>query len=422
MPDPTSRACARERSAQGDVYVVNGQKVWSSRAAFADRCLLLARTDPDAPKRRGISYFLLDMKSPGVEARTIRQATGAAEFCEIFLTDVEIPVTDLVGEENDGWKIAQSTLSAERGLAQLELSERMAAAMSMVEALVRERRIDGRSAIEDDSVREQFVTLQTEVILFRRLCKKMVEDLVRRGGTGPESSIVKVFYSELLQRMMAFGVSLAGLDTHRLTFKPVSAGYESGRWMLDYIDSFGWVIAGGTNEIQRSLIGETSFGSAARAGAIVSISIHDEEAFPMSVVDTSQQELREELRTAAREMLRANSASAQVRALAETASGFDDALWRQFAMLGWPGIEVSEDLGGAGGRFGDLAVILIELGRRLCSNGLMATAALGCGSAARCRAGKRRRAVAAPTARRRRPCDRGCQWHRIRSPPGRARR
>ena len=254
-------AALRTRAVRkGDVYVVNGQKVWSSRAAFADRCLLLARTDPDAPKRHGISYFLLDMTSPGVEARTIRQATGAAEFCELFLTDVEIPVIDLVGEENDGWRIAQSTLSAERGLAQLELAERMAAALSMVEELVRETTIDGRSAIEDDAVREQLVTLETEVILFRRLCKRMVSDLVRRGGTGPESSIVKVFYSELLQRLMAFGVSLAGLDTHRLTVKPVSAGYESGRWMLDYIDSFAWVIAGGTNEIQRTLIGERVLG------------------------------------------------------------------------------------------------------------------------------------------------------------------
>ena len=245
---------------EGDVYVVNGQKVWSSRASFADRCLLLARTDPDAPKRRGISYFLLDMHSPGVQARTIRQATGAAEFCEIFLTDVEIPLSDLVGEENNGWKIAQSTLSAERGLTLLEQSERMASAMSMVETLVREQQIGGSSAMKDDLVRDQFVTLQTEVIVFRRLCKKMVEDLVRHGGTGPESSILNVFYSELLQRMMAFGVSLAGLDTHRLTFKPVSAGYESGRWMLDYLDSFGWVIGGGTNEIQRSLIGERVLG------------------------------------------------------------------------------------------------------------------------------------------------------------------
>ena len=99
----------------------------------------------------------------------------------------------------------------------------------------------------------------------------------------------------------------------------------------------------------------------------------------MTVVDTSEQDLREELRTAAREMLGANSAPAQVRALAETTSGFDDTLWRQFARLGWLGIEVSEDLGGAGGRFGDLAVVLIELGRRLSSNGLMATAALAAG-------------------------------------------
>ena len=99
----------------------------------------------------------------------------------------------------------------------------------------------------------------------------------------------------------------------------------------------------------------------------------------MSVIDTSQDELREQLRRAAGEMLRANSTSAHVRALAETATGFDDALWQQFAMLGWPGIEISEDLGGAGGTFGDFAVILVELGRRLCSNGLTATSALAAG-------------------------------------------
>ena len=91
-----------------------------------------------------------------------------------------------MGEENNGWKIAQSTLSAERGLTLLELSERMASAMSMVESLVRDQQIGGRSAIEDDLVRDQFVTLQTEVILFRRMCKKMVEDLVRHGGPAPD--------------------------------------------------------------------------------------------------------------------------------------------------------------------------------------------------------------------------------------------
>jgi alkylation response protein AidB-like acyl-CoA dehydrogenase len=112
---------------KGDVYVINGQKVWSSYGAFADYCLLLARTDPTAPKKQaGISYFILNMKAPGVTVRPIRQATGQAEFCEIFLDNVEIPVADLIGEENAGWAIAQSTLSAERGLIIFELSERMA--------------------------------------------------------------------------------------------------------------------------------------------------------------------------------------------------------------------------------------------------------------------------------------------------------
>jgi alkylation response protein AidB-like acyl-CoA dehydrogenase len=245
---------------EGEVYVVNGQKVWSSGAMHADWCLLLARTDPEAPKRRGISYFLLDMRTPGVEARPIKQATGAAEFCELFLTDVAIPVENRVGEENDGWRIAQATLTAERGPTILELAERMSTAMSWLTDLATEQSIAGRPAIEDPAVREQLVTLQTEVAILRRLCRQVVEDLMRRGGPGPEASIIKIFYSELLQRLAAFGVSLAGVDTHRHAIKPISAGYESGNWMLDYVDAWSWIIGGGTNEIQRSVVGERVLG------------------------------------------------------------------------------------------------------------------------------------------------------------------
>ena len=251
----------RTRAARdGGAYVVNGQKVWSSGARHADWCLLLARTDPDAPKRRGISYFLLDMRSPGVEVRPIKQATGAAEFCELFLTDVAIPVQNRIGAENDGWRIAQTTLATERGLTILELAERMATAMSWVVDLARESRIAGRPGIEDPVIREELVTHQTEVAILRRLCRQVVEDLARGGGAGPEASIIKIFYSELLQRLMAFGVSLAGLGTHRHAVKPVSAGWESGHWMLDYVDSWGWIIGGGTNEIQRSVVGERVLG------------------------------------------------------------------------------------------------------------------------------------------------------------------
>ena len=109
----------------GDSYVVNGQKLWASGGMYADWCLLLARTDPDAPKRKGISYFLLDMTTPGVEVRPIRNAIGDSHFCEIFLNDVSIPAANLVGVENAGWQVAQATLGAERGLTMLELAERL---------------------------------------------------------------------------------------------------------------------------------------------------------------------------------------------------------------------------------------------------------------------------------------------------------
>ena len=110
---------------EGDAYVVNGQKLWASGAMHADWCLLLARSDPDAPKRKGISYFLMDMRSPGVDVRPIRNAIGDSHFCEIFLSDVTIPAANLIGAPNAGWQAAQSTLSAERGLTMLELAERL---------------------------------------------------------------------------------------------------------------------------------------------------------------------------------------------------------------------------------------------------------------------------------------------------------
>ena len=124
-PAPTLPAFARRLGVIGDSYVVNGQKLWASGGMHADWCLLLARTDPDAPKRKGISYFLLDMTTPGVEVRPIRNAIGDSHFCEIFLNDVSIPAANLVGAENAGWQVAQATLGAERGLTMLELAERL---------------------------------------------------------------------------------------------------------------------------------------------------------------------------------------------------------------------------------------------------------------------------------------------------------
>ncbi len=122
----------------GDTFVVNGQKLWASGGMHADWCLLLARTDPDAPKRKGISYFLMDMTSPGIDVRPIRNAVGDSHFCEVFLNDVVIPAANLVGAENAGWQVAQATLGAERGMTMLELAERLGnARLSVARAGVR---------------------------------------------------------------------------------------------------------------------------------------------------------------------------------------------------------------------------------------------------------------------------------------------
>ena len=197
-------------------YLVNGQKVWASGAAHADWCLLLARTDPDAPKRHGISYFLMDMRTPGIDVRPIRQATGESHFCEMFLDDVLIPERQLVGAENAGWQVAQATLGAERGMTMLELAERLGNAGFgwLVEACERPGR-DGTRPIDDPVVpgpagRRSRPRSPGSA----SLCRDLV-DRVEAGDDGPaDASIVKLYYSELLQRMTDFGAEVVGLAGH----------------------------------------------------------------------------------------------------------------------------------------------------------------------------------------------------------------
>lgn len=242
----------------GDSYVVNGQKLWASGGKHADWCLLLARTDPDAPKRKGISYFLLDMTTPGVEVRPIRNAIGDSHFCEIFLNDVSIPAANLVGAENAGWQVAQATLGAERGLTMLELAERLGNAgfKWLVQA----------APLDDPIVADRLAQFETEITGLRGLCRKVVEsaDLEMRGvaGTaGPaDASIVKLYYSELLQRLTDFGAEIGGLAAHTQLVKPMSSGWESGSWVLDFIGSWEWTIPGGSSEIQRTIIAERGLG------------------------------------------------------------------------------------------------------------------------------------------------------------------
>lgn len=234
--------------AEGDNFIVNGQKLWASGAMHADWCLLLARTDPEAPKRHGISYFLMDMTSPGIDVRPIRNAVGDSHFCEIFLNDVAVPAANLVGPVNKGWQVAQATLGAERGMTMLELSERLGNAgfRWLLEA----------APVEDPVVADRLARFETELTGLRELCRDLVER-TEAGKAGPaDASIVKLYYSELLQRMTGFGAEIGGPAAHTVLAKPASSGWESGAWMLDFIGSWEWTIPGGASEIQRTIIGE----------------------------------------------------------------------------------------------------------------------------------------------------------------------
>lgn len=244
-----------------DHYVINGQKIWSSMGTVAKWCLLLARTDPEAPKRKGISVFILDMNTPGVEVRPIRQATGAFEFAEIFLTDVKIPLDRRIGAENDGWRIAQTTLATERFAQMVELQEGLSA---LVAQLAQEARTlpapEGGTLADDSAFQQELAKFAADVEVLGLVNDEVLGAVARGENPGPAGSILKLFFSETLQRLTRLGVRANGLKAHVDPLRKSDVSYVSGDWMLDHIRSWTWTIAAGSNEIQRNIIGERVLG------------------------------------------------------------------------------------------------------------------------------------------------------------------
>lgn len=234
----------------GDDYVINGQKTWSSLSMHAEYCILLARTDMDARKQQGISYFLLDMKAPGVEVRPIKKSTGLAEFGELFLTDVRIPAENRVGEENQGWTVAQTTLAAERGVLVFEAAERHRFA---VERDLRKAVDENAGWLQDAQLRREFMTMFGEMQAGRRQIRGLLaeaEDSHRPPSLTP--AIVKLTYSTFRQRYAELRTRIAEFQGQMLA----DDQGHSGDGMIDYLDSFGHTIGGGTNEVMRNLIAE----------------------------------------------------------------------------------------------------------------------------------------------------------------------
>ncbi|MBI2168661.1 MAG: acyl-CoA dehydrogenase family protein [Actinobacteria bacterium] len=230
----------------GDTFVVNGQKVWTSYAMIADRCMCYVRTDPDAPKHKGISVLMIEMDTPGIEVRPLRHITGAAEFAEVFFTDVAVPAAHLLGDVNDGWRITTGSLAHERGGLWVPGVARCRHTVDELVGVAKARGLDA-----DPGIRREIAALYEEAASLWALGHKGFA----AGAGGAEHSYMKLAYSELLKHQFEVGMTLHGPDG------AVTSG-EPGDpvWWRRFFASFAGTIAGGTSEIQRNIIAQRVLG------------------------------------------------------------------------------------------------------------------------------------------------------------------
>jgi alkylation response protein AidB-like acyl-CoA dehydrogenase len=224
-----------------DEFVVNGQKVWSSLAHLADFCILLGRSDPDSQRHSGLTYVIVDMRSPGVEVRPLRQITGEAEFNEIFFQDVRVPRENLLGEVGGGWQVAMTTLLHERGTLGFALTGVLDAQVQRLIALAKE------GAVSDPLIRDRVAQEWIELQALKLTNYRSLTALIRTGIPGPEASGSKLYWSEQNQRLTKLAMEILGGD-------------DDGYWGYQQLRSRGNTIEAGTSEILRNIIAERVLG------------------------------------------------------------------------------------------------------------------------------------------------------------------
>ncbi|MFF9770653.1 acyl-CoA dehydrogenase family protein [Streptomyces sp. NPDC014636] len=230
----------------GDTYVVTGSKIWTSHAEVADWCELLVRTDPDAPRHRGITWLAMPMAADGVTVRPLRTLAGSAEFAEVFLDEVRVPVANRVGEENDGWRVTMVTLSFERGTA---FVGEVVACRRVLRELARTARGNGRW--DDPALRRRLGRLDAEFRALWRLTQWNVSEAEASGGVpGVGGSVFKLRYSHARQELYDTAAEVLGPDALDLD-RP---------WVLDRLSSLSYTIAAGTSQIQRTIVAERILG------------------------------------------------------------------------------------------------------------------------------------------------------------------
>jgi len=237
-------------------FIINGQKIWTSGAHFADMCFILVRTEPDKPKHEGISYIMMDMKTPGIEVRPLVTMTGAAEFNETFLTDVKVPVENVVGKRGEGWKVANTTLKHERGM--LGDPGQMLSRIESILKILQNEMLDGRRLIEHAMYRDRLVAAQakTEALKFHSL--RLLSHTLKNEEPGVSRLIVK-YYGTTLARELS-DIALEALGEIGQLYAGSSHVRSHGSWQWRNMFDLGLIIGGGTSQIQKNIISERGLG------------------------------------------------------------------------------------------------------------------------------------------------------------------
>ncbi|MGQ0826242.1 MAG: acyl-CoA dehydrogenase family protein [Actinomycetota bacterium] len=243
----------------GDEFVVNGQKVWTSGAHHADWCLCFVRTDPDAPKHKGISALIIDMVSPGVDRRPFPELSDVdfCDFNEVFFSDVRVPAENLLGPLHGGWPITQGSLAHERAMLWIGYAYDVQRAVRALIAMGDRITADGRLGDDPrfrDAVAGFHIDAQALLAMGYRGFSKFL-----RGKASPEHSLLKLFGSESLQRALLYGAEALGVDALDIDVMGPQM-WREGSWSIQYLRSFGATIPGGTSEVQRNIISERVLG------------------------------------------------------------------------------------------------------------------------------------------------------------------
>jgi len=240
----------------GDEFVVNGQKVWTSNAQFSDWMFCLVRTDPDAPKHRGISYILIDMKSPGITVRPLIQMTGDAGFNEVFFDNVRVPRANLVGELHQGWMVANATLFHERNM--LGSTTRTQLMMQNLIRLAQSRQRYGKPAAQDPVMRQKLADLLTRVEAMKYHSYRMLTTELKGKSHGVSAMANKLVGTELNHDICALALEIMG------SYAPLNKGaahvIDNGVWAYEFMFTLGLIIGGGTSQIQKNIISERGLG------------------------------------------------------------------------------------------------------------------------------------------------------------------